>query len=151
MGFRKAGGTAPDSPGNGPLDVHSLAACCNLPNSGAGPAAQARKRGGRASRQKGDRLERAVVKLLQDAGLGAERIPLSGSAGGSFSGDISVPVCNRDLILEAKSRARGFSQIYAWLQNSDALIVKSDRHDAIVILPLKLAAEIALAAERGKT
>jgi Holliday junction resolvase len=42
--------------------------------------------GGRGSRQKGDRLERAIVKLLQSHGLGAERIPMSGSAGGSFCG-----------------------------------------------------------------
>jgi len=43
---------------------------------------QAKPRGGRRSRQKGDRFERAIVRLLQAAGLGAERRPLSGSAGG---------------------------------------------------------------------
>jgi Holliday junction resolvase len=35
--------------------------------------------GGRASRQKGDRAERAIVKVLQDHGFAAERVPLSGS------------------------------------------------------------------------
>src|ERR1700730_17852445 len=60
MGFQNAGRAAPD-PGNGPpLDAQSLAACCNLPNSAAGPTAQAKKRGGRASRQKGNRLERTA-------------------------------------------------------------------------------------------
>jgi hypothetical protein len=54
--------------------------------------------GGRASRDKGNRLERSVVKLLQDNGIGAERVPLSGSAGGSYSGDISVPCLGRDLV-----------------------------------------------------
>ena len=33
MGFQNAGRAALNSPGNGPLDAHSLAACCNLPNS----------------------------------------------------------------------------------------------------------------------
>jgi hypothetical protein len=45
---------------------------------------QGKKRGGRASRDKGSRLERAIVRLFQDHSLGAERIPLSGSAGGSY-------------------------------------------------------------------
>jgi hypothetical protein len=38
---------------------------------------RAKKRGGRASRDKGNRLERAIVRLLQDHGLGAERVPLA--------------------------------------------------------------------------
>jgi hypothetical protein len=41
MGFQNAGRTAPDSPGNGPLDAHSWAACCNLPNTAPGSAPQA--------------------------------------------------------------------------------------------------------------
>lgn len=44
--------------------------------------------GGRRSRDKGNRAERAVVRFLQDRGFAAERIPLSGSAGGKFAGDI---------------------------------------------------------------
>jgi hypothetical protein len=108
------------------------------------------KSGGRGSRQKGDRLERAVVRLLQDAGFGAERVPLSGSAGGSFSGDITTPLLGRDLVVEAKARANGFAQLYAWLEDRDALIIKADRREPLVVLPLRLAVEIAAAAERGK-
>jgi len=47
--------------------------------------------GGRASRDKGNRTERAIVRLLQDRGLAAERVPLSGAMRGRFGGDISVP------------------------------------------------------------
>jgi hypothetical protein len=83
-----------------------------------GGQSQAKKSGGRAPRQKGARLERALVRLLQDNGLGAERIPLSGSVGGSFRGDISVPVLGRDLVVEAKSRKDGFAQLYAWLDGA---------------------------------
>jgi len=113
--------------------------------------AQENKRGGRASRDKGNRLERAVVRLLQDRGLGAERIPLSGSADGSFSGDVTPPLIGRDLTIECKSRAKGFIKLYAWLEGRDALIIKADRRDALVVLPLRLAVEIASAAEWRKS
>jgi Holliday junction resolvase len=111
---------------------------------------QAKKRGGRASRDKGSRFERAIVRLLQDAGLAAERVPLSGSAGGSYIGDLTAKVIGLDLIVEAKARAGGFAQIYAWLEDRDVLVVKADRREALVILPLRLAAEIAAGAERRK-
>jgi Holliday junction resolvase len=111
---------------------------------------QEKKRGGRASRDKGNRLERAIVRLLQDHGLGAECIPLTGSAGGSFSGDVTTPLIGRDLTIECKSRANGFLKLYAWLEGRHILVVKADRRDALVILPLRLAAEIATAAERRK-
>ncbi len=48
--------------------------------------AQEIKRGGRTSRQKGNRLERAIVRLLQDHGLGAERVPLSARRAVPFPG-----------------------------------------------------------------
>jgi Holliday junction resolvase len=105
--------------------------------------------GGRASRQKGDRLERAIVRLLQDRGFGAERVPLSGSAGGSYSGDLTVPLLGVDRTVECKSRKDGFHELYSWLADRDLLVIKADRRDALVVLPLRLAVEIAAAAERG--
>jgi Holliday junction resolvase len=48
--------------------------------------------GGRRSRDKGNRTERALVRFPQDRGFAAERVPLSGSAGGRFAGDITIPV-----------------------------------------------------------
>jgi Holliday junction resolvase len=107
-------------------------------------------KGGRASRDKGKRLERAIVHLLRDHGLAAERVPLSGSAGGSFSGDVTTPLIGRDLTIECKSRANGFLRLYAWLEGRDALIIKANRRDALVVLPLRLAVEIATTAERRK-
>jgi hypothetical protein len=99
--------------------------------------------GGRASRQKGNRAERAVVKFLIDRGFAAERVPLSGSAGGSYKGDLTVPVLGVDRVVEVKVRAKGFRQLYDWLDDRDFLIVRADRSEPLVILPLKLAAEIA--------
>ena len=69
-------------------------------------------RGGRASRDKGSRTERAIVRLLQEHGLAGERVPLSGAARGRFGGDISVPVLGRDLRGEAKARGNGFNRLY---------------------------------------
>jgi hypothetical protein len=41
-------------------------------------------------------------------------------------------------------------KLYSWLEGRDALIIKADRRDALVVLPLRLAVEIATAAERRK-
>lgn len=100
-------------------------------------------KGGRAARQKGNRTERAIVKFLQDHAFAAERVPLSGSAGGRYAGDITVPVCNVDRRVEVKCRANGFRELYAWLEGRDILIVKADRREPLVVVPLKFAAEIA--------
>jgi Holliday junction resolvase len=96
--------------------------------------------GGRASR---DSRERAIVKYLQGSGFAAERVPLSGSAGGSYLGDLTVPVLGIDRVVEVKARANGFKQLYAWLVDRDILIVQADRSEPLVVLPLKLAAKIA--------
>jgi len=100
-------------------------------------------RGGRASRQKGNRAERAIVKFLQQSGFAAERVPLSGSAGGSYLGDLTVPVLGIDRVVEVKCRADGFRELYKWLVDRDILIVRADRSEPLVVLPLKLAAKIA--------
>jgi Holliday junction resolvase len=106
--------------------------------------------GGRASRQKGSRTERAVVRLLQARGFAAERVPLSGAARGRFGGDVSVPVLGVDRRVEVKCRADGFRELYRWLNGADLLIVKCDRAEPLVVIPLKLAAEIAEVAECGR-
>jgi hypothetical protein len=102
-----------------------------------------KKKGGRASRDKGNRAERAIVKFLQERGFAAERVPLSGSAGGSYLGDLTVPILNVDRVVEVKCRGTGFKQLYDWLVDRDILIVRADRSEPLVVLPLKLAAEIA--------
>jgi Holliday junction resolvase len=81
--------------------------------------------GGRASRQKGNRTERAIVRLLQNAGFAAERVPLS-AARERFGGDVSVPLLGIDRRVEVKCRGNGFRQLYAWLDGADLLIVKCD-------------------------
>lgn len=106
---------------------------------------------GKASRDKGARHERMLVNLFQEHGLAAERVPLSGAAGGSFAGDISVPVLGDDWTLEAKVRAHGFAQLYGWLDGNDALIVKQDRAEPLVVLSLRRAIGLLKQAERYRT
>ncbi|MBR1238183.1 hypothetical protein JQ611_39855 [Bradyrhizobium sp. AUGA SZCCT0182] len=106
--------------------------------------------GGKAPRQRGNREERAIVRYLQDQGFAAERVPLSGSAGGSYLGDLTVPILEVDRVVEVKVRANGFRQLYNWLIDRDILIVRANRSEPLVVLPLKLAAEIASAADKNK-
>ena len=106
-------------------------------------------RGGRASREKGNRGERAVVRFLQEHGFAAERVPLSGAARGRFGGDVSIPLLGADRRVEVKCRGIGFRQLYDWLEGHDFLIVRADRCEPLVVIPLKLAAEIAMVAERS--
>jgi hypothetical protein len=107
-------------------------------------------RGGRASRDKGNRTERAIVRLLQERGLAGERVPLSGAARGRFGGDISVPVLGRDLRGEAKARGNGFNRLYDWLEGRDFLVIRADRKPLLVVVKLELAADVVMAAERSK-
>jgi Holliday junction resolvase len=98
---------------------------------------------GRRSRSKGVRTERGIVALLKASGIVAERVPLSGAVGGRFARDIVLPLMGRDLCLEVKCRAQGFRELYAWLDGRDALIVKADRHEPLVVVRLSLAADLA--------
>lgn len=91
---------------------------------------------GKASRDKGARFERTIVNAMQDAGLAAERVPLSGAAGGSFSGDITCPVQGEDRLFEAKKRADGFREIYRWIEGNYGLVIASDRRAPLVVLSL---------------
>jgi hypothetical protein len=101
-------------------------------------------------RQKGNRTERALVRFLQTKGFAAERVPLSGAARGRFGGDLSVPLLGVDRRVEVKCRANGFRELYRWLAGNDFLVVRADRHEPLVVIPMRLAAEIATVAEGHK-
>jgi hypothetical protein len=73
---------------------------------------------GRRSRDKGNRTERAIVRLLQALGIAA-------------SADISMPLLGSDGAVEVKCRAAGFTQIYDWLHRRDVLIVKERPSGAV--------------------
>lgn len=100
---------------------------------------------GRAPKQKGDRFEREIVNTLQEWGIGAERIPLSGAVGGSFAKDITVPVISEDWKGEAKCRKDGFAQLYRWIVGGRLLFLKRDRDTTLVVMRLDDFAKLALA------
>lgn len=89
---------------------------------------------GNAQRNKGLRSEREFSKLIN-----GERIPLSGAAGGSFKGDVK----GMGLLFECKVRKDGFKQIYGWLEDVDALALKANRREWLVVVPLSKFKEIA--------
>lgn len=90
--------------------------------------------GGKAPRQKGDREERDIVNDFQAAGIFAERMPMSGSAGGSYVGDVTVAVQGEDWVGESKVRGDGFKSLYDWLGAHKCLFLRADRRERLVVL-----------------
>ena len=89
---------------------------------------------GRMSRTKGGRVERELVNKLKDAGIAAERVPLSGAAGGTFSGDVLIQGA---LIAEVKARkdGEGFKTLEGWLGENDMLLLKRNNAEHLAVMP----------------
>jgi Holliday junction resolvase len=97
--------------------------------------------GGRSPKRKGTRVERELVNLLLELGFVCSRVPLSGAAGGAWSGDIHLELLGRILKVEVKAR-REFATLHRWIAKADLLLLKADRQPALVVLPLALLAEL---------
>lgn len=67
----------------------------------------------------------------------AERVPLSGSAGGSFASDLRVRVGGVDQKVECKSRQRAWLDLYGWLKGNFALVIKRNNDVPLVVLTLE--------------
>jgi Holliday junction resolvase len=97
--------------------------------------------GGKSPRRKGDGIERELVELHRTLGVHAERYPLSGASRFRGSGhDIDLYVHGREeapIVAEVKARkhGRGFTQLEKWLGEYDALFLRRNRADALVLLP----------------
>lgn len=85
----------------------------------------------RMQRDKGNRVEREIVKYLKENGLQAKRVPLSGAADG-FKGDILIG----NLKAEVKARKDGFKQIYNWLEDNDVLFLKANRKKVLAVIDI---------------
>ena len=90
------------------------------------------------SRQKGDRFERQCVHDLGALGVSAERVPLSGAAGGSFGSDLIVAGHK----IECKTRKRAWTDLFGWLPGNHALFIKADRTDTLVVMSLETFADM---------
>ncbi len=92
--------------------------------------------GGKASRDKGGRVERELVNRLNASGeFEARRVPLSGAAEG-FKGDIQIRIAGRTLKAEVKARkdGNGFKVLEKWKGDNDYLFLKRDRQEPMVVM-----------------
>jgi Holliday junction resolvase len=83
---------------------------------------------GKSQREKGARTEREFAKRIDGI-----RVPLSGAVQG-YKGD----VVGAGLTWECKARKDGFKTLYGWLEKgqADALAIKADRKEWLVVMPL---------------
>src|SRR6185369_4140762 len=104
---------------------------------------------GKPSRDKGARYEREIVQWHRDMGLKAERVPLSGASryqGNAGDVDIYLPErasfpstteTNPPLCCEAKIRARLPKCWRDWLGENDAMFMRDNGGETMVVLPAR--------------
>jgi|SRR6516162_8988982 len=85
------------------------------------------------SKRKGGEFEREVVNFLQEQGIAAWKVPLSGAMEG-YKSDIDCPVKGTNKKLECKRRKRAFATIYKMLGDSYGLCIRDDRTPLLVVL-----------------
>ena len=93
-------------------------------------------------RQKGNRVEREIAKLLTDAGIPTRRVVGSGAYGKideRLQGDLQIgtlPDGHWFLTGEVKARkdGAGFAILSRWLGDNDVLILKKNNVDPMVAL-----------------
>jgi hypothetical protein len=107
------------------------------------PLSPLKKRGPINSRRKGLDAERVLVRYLQGRGLNATKTWRTGYAGT----DLAVDLLGISRSIECKVRARAFGALYRWLANADMLVIRADRREPLIVIPMWLGAEIAKAAE----
>jgi hypothetical protein len=74
-------------------------------------------------------------------GIACERVPLSGSIGGAYDGDLAIPsIANKEFTCESKARrnGEGFKVLEDWMKGKDILFIKRNHRDPLVVLPFSL-------------
>tara|TARA_R110000824_G_scaffold43759_3_gene127708 strand:- start:9101 stop:9517 length:417 start_codon:yes stop_codon:yes gene_type:complete len=84
-------------------------------------------------RIKGNRIENEIVKLHQGLGFTAERVPLSGQVGGSYSGDVVIEGLRAEV--KARKSGSGFVTLEKWMGDNDLLFLRKDRQPPMVCMP----------------
>ena len=103
---------------------------------------------GARHRRKGDRIERELVQRHLDIGIKAERYPLSGASRFRCSGhDVDVYALGpgeAPLVAEAKGRksGAGFVTLERWLGEYDALFLRRNNADPLVLVPWRVWARL---------
>ena len=103
---------------------------------------------GARHRRKGDRIERELVDRHRALGTHAERSPLSGASRFRGSGhDIDIYLFGREdapIVGEVKGRKNGagFTTLEKWLDEYDALFLRRNNADPLVLLSWRVWARI---------
>ena len=93
------------------------------------------------SKRKGDRIERQIIAAHITEGVHAERVDARlGQFAASKSHDIDVyprgkecpPICAE---VKARKDGSGFAQLERWLGENDALFLRRDNAEPIVVVP----------------
>jgi len=96
---------------------------------------------GARHRRKGSRIEREIVDRHRELGVQAERYPLSGSSRFRGKGhDVDLYIFGKDAapaVAEVKGRKNGagFNTLERWLDDYDALFLRRNNTDPMVLLP----------------
>src|SRR3974377_243824 len=99
---------------------------------------------GARHRHKGDRIERELVERHKELGIHAERYPLSGASRFRGSGhDVDVYALGKEQappVVESNARksGNGFVQLEKWLADYDALFLRRNNADPMVLLPWRV-------------
>lgn len=99
---------------------------------------------GITSRRKGARIEQEIVNRHEAIGVKAERYPASGAThfrGSSHDIDIyAFGAEDAPLVTEVKGRktGEGFVTLERWLDEYDALFLRRDRQDPLVVIPWRI-------------
>ena len=97
-----------------------------------------------SERRKGNRVECEIVNMHKDIGIHAERYPLSGASHFRGEGyDIDIYAFGREeapAVAEVKARkeGKGFAMLERWLGDYDALFLKRDRQEPLVVIPWRV-------------
>jgi hypothetical protein len=82
--------------------------------------------------------------MHRNAGVSSKRMPLSGSLGGEYAGDIQVSTGHVKLLGQVKARRKCmWKTLLTWLEGHDILFVKEDRQAPYVFMPWSVYIEMA--------
>ena len=84
------------------------------------------------SKQKGDRFEREINEMFKRHGFDSKKVPLSGATW--LKGDLITTINGKPKTIECKVRARGFKQIYEYLEGNIPLIITRLNTDFLNLL-----------------
>lgn len=95
----------------------------------------------RSAKSKGYRLEKEVVQEFRRLGFDARRQPGSGVYE-DFPHDVFVRVGERKFVVECKARKEGLRTLDRWRGAADMLVVRLDRKEAMVYMPISVLADL---------